>query len=149
MVQYQCSRCGNVFNMQQPMPEVHCPICGGECISINPQQSNNNGFQAWQTAYGPQYASGQQVRQPDVFDEGPSGKSRGIAGLLAILLGSIGVHYFYLGKIGGGIICILLTLITCGLWSILTLIQGILFFTMPQEKFEQKYVYSTSTFPLF
>ncbi len=145
MVQYQCSRCGNVFSMQQPMPEVHCPICGGDCVPVFSQQPNNSGPQA----YGPQYAQGPQIHQPDVFDEGPSGKSRGIAGLLAILLGSIGVHYFYLGKIGGGIICILLTLITCGLWSILTLIQGILFFTMPQEKFEQKYVYSTSTFPLF
>lgn len=36
---------------------------------------------------------------PDsVFSPGPSGKSRGVAALLAIFLGSLGIQYFYLGK---------------------------------------------------
>ena len=88
-------------------------------------------------------------QEPGVFDSGPSGKSRGVAGLLAILLGGFGAHYFYLGKIGGGFICLLLCLVTCGLWSILTLVQGIVMMTMKQNDFEQKFVYSQSTFPLF
>ncbi|MCC8038121.1 MAG: TM2 domain-containing protein [Bacteroidales bacterium] len=72
-----------------------------------------------------------------------------MAGVLAILLGGLGVQYFYLGKIGGGFITILLSLCTCGCWSILTLVQGILMLTMPNQEFERKYVYSNSVFPLF
>lgn len=34
----------------------------------------------------------------DVFSPGPSGKSRGVAALLAIFLGSLGIQYFYRGK---------------------------------------------------
>ena len=54
-----------------------------------------------------------------------------------------------MGKTGGGFLCILLSLITCGLWSIIPLIQGILMLTMTQEQFESKYVNTPSTFPLF
>ncbi len=84
-----------------------------------------------------------------VFDVGPSGKSRGVAGLLAILLGGLGIHYFYCGKVGGGFICILLTIVTCGIWTILTLIQGIMMMCMKHEEFERKYVINPATFPLF
>ena len=84
-----------------------------------------------------------------IFDAGPSGKSRGVAGLLAILIGTLGIHYFYIGKVGGGLICILLSIVTCGLWGVVTLIQGIMMLTMKSEEFERKYVNSTSTLPLF
>ena len=74
---------------------------------------------------------------------------RGVAALLAILIGSLGVQYFYLGKTGAGLITIGLSLITCGFWSVVTLIQGILMLCMTNETFRQKYVETTSTFPLF
>ena len=82
-------------------------------------------------------------------DTGTSGKSRLAAGLFAIILGTLGIQYFYCGKTAGGIICILLSLVTCGFWGIITLIQGILMIVMSQQEFEQKYVYSSSTFPIF
>lgn len=78
-----------------------------------------------------------------------TGKDKVMCGVLAIVLGTLGVHYFYLGKIGGGIICLLLSIVTRGLWGIVTLIQGIMMLTMSQAEFERKYVLSTSTFPLF
>lgn len=119
------------------------------------QQPQQQYQQQQQYAYGqpqqpqqPQYAYGQ-PQNIGTFDSGPSGKSRGVAGLLAIFLGGLGIHYFYVGKGGGGALCILLTIVTCGAWSILTLIQGIMMLTMSSEDFERKYVYSTSTFPLF
>lgn len=84
------------------------------------------------------------------FDScGPEGKSRGVTALLAILLGGLGIQYFYLGKISAGFITILLSIVTCGLWEIVTLIQGILMFCMDNNTFRQKYVLSTSTLPLF
>ena len=84
-----------------------------------------------------------------VFTPGPSGRSRGVAALLAIFLGGLGIQYFYLGKNTAGIIAIILSLVTCGIFEILWLIQGILMFTMSQEDFERKYVYNQATFPLF
>lgn len=87
---------------------------------------------------------------PDnVFNAGPSGKSRGIAALLAILLGTLGIQYFYLGKNTAGIITLIVSLVLCGIPSIIWIIQGILMLTMSQQEFERKYVYTTSTFPLF
>ena len=85
----------------------------------------------------------------NVFTAGPSGKSRGVTALLAIFIGSLGIQYFYLGKNTAGIIAIIVSLVTCGLFGIIWLIQGILMFTMSQADFERKYVYSTSSFPLF
>lgn len=78
-----------------------------------------------------------------------SGKDKTICGILAILLGGLGVQYFYLGKIGAGLLTILIDLCTCGLWSILTLVQGIMMLTSTQEDFDRKYVYTNKFFPLF
>lgn len=127
---------------QQPQPQY----------AAQPQQPQYGGAQQ---QYGQPYGVQQQQYGPGstqnvgVFDSGPSGKSRGVAGLLAIFLGGLGIHYFYCGKGGGGAICILLSVVTCGIWTILTLIQGIMMLTMSCDDFERKYVYSQSTFPLF
>lgn len=72
-----------------------------------------------------------------------------LCGILAIILGGLGVHYFVLGKVGGGFITILLSIVTCGLWEIVTLIQGILMLCMTEADFKRKYIDSTSTLPLF
>lgn len=95
----------------------------------------NVGTQAPQTPYPNSYM--------------PNEKSKVAAGVLAILLGGLGVQYFYLGKIGGGFITILLTIVTCGLWEILTFVQGILMLTMSDQDFYNKYVYTDKTLPLF
>ncbi len=76
-------------------------------------------------------------------------KNKVAAGVLAILLGGLGVQYFYLGKIAAGFITILLSLVTCGLWQVLMLVQGIMMLTMTDRQFEEKYVLSPATYPLF
>lgn len=131
----QCPKCGKLVDDRM----IQCPYCfsllqasyapGSEC---NPPQ---------QTTY--------RQGSDNCFDEGPEGKSRGVCALLAIILGGLGVQYFYLGKIGGGFITILLTIVTCGLWEVVTLIQGILMFCMTNADFRRKYVLSNSTLPLF
>ncbi|MCG8408069.1 MAG: TM2 domain-containing protein [Phycisphaerales bacterium] len=55
-----------------------------------------------------------------------SAKSKLVAGLLGIFLGGFGVHRFYLGHIGIGIIQILVTLVSCGWGSIWGLVEGII-----------------------
>lgn len=85
----------------------------------------------------------------NAFSEGPTGRSRGLAGLLAIFLGYLGIQYFYLGKTEAGFIALAVSILSCGAASVLWLIQGIMMIAMPEEEFERKYIYTNSTFPLF
>jgi len=57
------------------------------------------------------------------------GKSKIVAGILGILVGGFGVHRFYLGFVGIGILQIVVTLVTCGVGAIWGLIEGILILT--------------------
>ena len=61
-------------------------------------------------------------------------KSKLAAGLLGIFLGGIGVHRFYLGFVGMGIIQIIVTTITFGFGAIWGLIEGILLLTGSMDK---------------
>lgn len=72
-----------------------------------------------------------------------------LCGIMAIIFGTLGVQYFVLGKVGAGFITILLSIVTCGAWEIITLIQGIMMLCMNDEEFRRKYVDTTATFPLF
>ena len=60
-------------------------------------------------------------------------KSKLAAGLLAIFLGTLGVHNFYLGYTGKAVAQLLITLLTCGIGAIGTsiwaLVEGILILT--------------------
>ena len=55
-----------------------------------------------------------------------SPKSRITAGILGILLGGLGVHRFYLGNVGLGIVQIVVTLLSCGIGGLWGLIEGII-----------------------
>ena len=67
---------------------------------------------------------------------------------MAMCSGGLGVQYFVMGKTAAGLITILLTIVTCGLWEIVTLIQGIMMLCMTESDFKRKYIDSTSTLPL-
>ncbi|MHA7264280.1 TM2 domain-containing protein [Arthrobacter sp. TMN-37] len=56
----------------------------------------------------------------------PEQKSRLVAGLLGVLLGSLGIHRFYLGYVGIGIAQIVVTIVTFGLGAIWGFIEGIM-----------------------
>ncbi len=53
-------------------------------------------------------------------------KSKLVAGLLGLFLGGLGVHRFYLGYVGIGIVQIIVTLVTFGVGVLLGMIEGIL-----------------------
>ena len=55
-----------------------------------------------------------------------SEKSRVAAGILGILLGGLGIHRFYLGSIGIGIVQIVVTIITFGFGGLWGFIEGIM-----------------------
>ena len=116
-------------------------------------QGYNQGWQQRQQGpQGQQYgAPGQQPPYPG-YRQGYyyASKDRVTFGILALLLGCFGVQYFYVNKVVAGVLTILISLITCGLWSFVTLIQGIIVLcSMSDYEFEQKFVNNDTTFPLF
>lgn len=63
----------------------------------------------------------------------PAAKSKIAAGLLGIFLGALGIHNFYLGYTGKAVAQLLITVLTCGIFSFVSaiwgLIEGILILT--------------------
>ncbi len=64
-------------------------------------------------------------------------KEKPVAGLFALLLGWIGVHKFYLESWGWGVVYVLLS--WTGITFIAGIIEGILFFLMDEQTFDQRY----------
>lgn len=125
---------------------------------MEPNNQNYNNSQEYTQGYNrPPYGQQQGYTTPPpypptsgngLFDEGPEGKSRGIAALLAIFVGSLGLHYFYLGKTTGGIVYLLISLFTCGsIAALLGLIQGVKMLGMTNEDFRRHYVLNPSSMP--
>lgn len=145
MALINCSECGHqVSDKATACPNCGCPI---ETQLPPPIPEPEEPQQAQTTPPQP-------TPQIGVFDNGPSGKSRGVAALFAFFLGCFGVHYFYVGKIGAGILFLVCSLVFC--WTILIplavsvicLIQTIRLFIMTSEEFEEKYVNSTTFMPI-
>lgn len=79
-----------------------------------------------------------QFAPPNCFTTlAPNGKSKLAAALFAIFLGGLGIHKFYLGRIGWGIVYLLFC------WTfiptIVAFIEGILLLVMSDEEFNRKY----------
>lgn len=89
-----------------------------------------------------------------IFKAGPSGKSRGIAALLAIFLGCFGIHFFYLGKTGAGFVNLAVTLLgsftVVGplVIGVISVVQGIRMLTMTTGEFESRYIHTHDFYPL-
>lgn len=101
-----CPNCGN--NVEEG--SVFCSACGSNLneeviqdVQVTPVQNNNNANNNVQGR-----------------------KSKLAAGLLGIFLGGFGVHRFYLGHVGIGILQIVVTFITCGVGQLWGFIEGIL-----------------------
>lgn len=77
------------------------------------------------------------VRQPGMGGFAGAGRNRVTAGLLAILLGSLGAHKFYLGRTGWGILYLLFCFTF--LPGILGLIEGVQYLAMTDEGFHARY----------
>jgi len=68
----------------------------------------------------------------------PQENKKILAGVLAILLGGLGVHKFILGYTKEGIIQLILGL-ACGIGAIIGLVEGIIYLTKSDEEFYQTY----------
>ena len=66
-------------------------------------------------------------------------KKKVLAGVLALLLGYLGIHKFILGYTKEGIIQIVITLVSCGLAGIIPFVEGIIYLTKSDEEFYNTY----------
>ncbi len=80
------------------------------------------------------------VNKPASSKKTKSKKDRVTAGVLAILLGGLGIHQFYLGNTVSGILHILVVIGTCGMGGIIPLIEGIIYLSKSDEDFDETYV---------
>jgi TM2 domain-containing membrane protein YozV len=93
--------------------------------------------------------SGQQTPPTSPPPAGPTSQPPGaekklLAGILGIILGSLGVHKFILGYTTEGIIMLVVSLVTCGIASpimaVIGIIEGIMYLTKTDEEFIQTYI---------
>jgi TM2 domain-containing membrane protein YozV len=109
-----------------------CPQCGHPVAS---QQTTSQNAVGQPLANPYVQAAGQPLANPYA-----PAKSRVTAGILAILLGGIGVHKFYLGKVGLGVLYLLLFIVF--FWTfipaIIGLIEGIIYLTQTDQDFAAK-----------
>lgn len=119
-----CPQCGAPVDANAKK----CEYCGAAVAQ--PQQTAQTQAQPQQVVY---------VQQNTVNNERANWpvKSKIVAGILALLLGGIGVHKFYLGQTTKGIVYLLLC------WTyipgILAFIEGIMILCSNDENFQIKY----------
>ncbi len=124
-----CVKCAQ----QNPSNNSVCSKCGAPLVRPGNDPGKPQG-----NAYSPQSSA--------MYGSG-KGKTKIVAGILAILLGSLGIHHFYLGSPVSGIVYLLVTLFTCGtaaaLVGVLALVEGIMLLVMSDEEFDQRYNFGT------
>jgi TM2 domain-containing membrane protein YozV len=102
-----CSGCGAVIHKTA----VQCPRCGAPQGSVGGVS--------------------------DLTATTPSGRSRLAAALFALFLGGLGIHKFYLGRVGWGVVYLLFC--WTGIPIIAGWVEAILYLVMTNEKFAAKY----------
>lgn len=121
-----CPQCG------APIAQgaTFCTYCG-EQFAAQPQQPAPIQPQPQPQPQQPVY------QQPVGVDPTWPLKSKVAAGVLGIFLGGIGVHKFYMGKAGLGVLSILFC--WTGIPAIVGFVEGIIYLTMSDINFQQKY----------
>lgn len=68
------------------------------------------------------------------------------AGVVAILIGSLGIHKFMLGYTTEGVIMLCVTVLSCGILGIImhviAIVEGIIYLTKSDEEFVSTYIQS-------
>lgn len=131
---------------------AYCPYCGVPNDAQGCQQSQNEYYNQNEQQSGQYFYNGQQNHQyqqqnmnynPQQMNTEPT-KDKLVAGLLAIFLGTLGIHKFYLGYNKSGVIMLLVSLLTFGVgatvMAVIALIEGILYLTKSDAEFYQTYV---------
>ena len=138
-----CSNCGN----QVAEKAIACPKCG-----CPPRKEKNFCYNCGTQINAQQIMCVKCGVSLSKSHSGSSseggGKNRIIIGIVAILVGFLGIHKFYHGSWGWGIVYLLISLIGCVLIlpliiiDIVGIVEGIKYLIMDDEEYNQKYVES-------
>ena len=116
-----------------------------------PNQGYNQGYgpnQGYAPGYNKGYPPNQGYNQGYPPNQGYGGgqigsKNKIAAGLLALLLGALGIHKFYLGYTSTGVIMLLVSVFTFGIGAIvmgiISIVEGIIYLTQSDYDFYQTY----------
>lgn len=134
MVENKCPQCGAPIDPGA----TECKYCGEKlAVQQAAQQAQP------QVAYAQpqpqiviQQAAPQQAYMPAINPAWPI-KNKIAAGLLGIFLGGIGIHKFYMGKVGMGIIYLLFC--WTGIPALIGFIEGIIYLCSNDENFQLKH----------
>lgn len=114
-----CTGCGEVM----PADAQFCAKCGKRNATLAAESEP--------AASAPQAPT--VIPAPTERDYTPGAKSRITAGILGILLGGIGVHKFYLNKVGLGILYVVFC--WTAIPAIIGLVEGIIYLTQDDVTF--------------
>ena len=119
----KCSQCGTPV----PANATECPYCGEAIVRAQPQPQAQQAFYQ-QNVY--------QAAPNDGINPAWPIKSKIVAGVLAILVGSLGIHKFYLGKTGMGVLYLLFC--WTGIPGLVAFIEGIIYLVSNDHNFQVK-----------
>lgn len=114
------------------------------------RQANGQAYQQPQGPWQTNQAYSRPYTQQPYAQAAPNTKDHVAAGLLAIFLGSLGIHKFYLGYNTPGFIMLAVTIVgsifSLGLgWLamvVISIVEGVLYLSKSQTEFEQVYVFN-------
>lgn len=118
---------------------IHCPRCD-RAMRVAPEHVNmsvacphcEHTLEPWRLARpGSPGATSTHYDHPPQGVGGYSWRNRWVAGVLGVVLGPLGVHRFYLGYVGTGVLQIVVTLVTAGIGGLWGFIEGVLCLTGP------------------
>lgn len=123
----------------------YCTKCGA--VNDDTAQYCTNCQAALTPPVGSGYQPMASVNQGAMVDwKAAGGDKKIVAGILAILVGSLGVHKFILGYTTEGVIMLLISVLSCGILavvpSIIGIIEGIMYLTKSDEDFVRTYIQS-------
>lgn len=129
----KCPQCGAPIDSTA----TSCKFCGAE-VPIQPQPQQQQPQYQQPQYQQPQYQPPQVIiQQQSAQPIYKSSKNKVVAAVLAFFLGGIGIHKFYLGQGGMGVLYLLFS------WTFIPVfiafIEAIIYITMSDESFNQKY----------
>ena len=138
MEQVKCPECGGTKCTALNNETYRCLYCGTTIKVKSEEEVQQTVQQATQSvAQQPQVVVQVQVPQQPAQTQKVHNRTKGVAAILALLLGGFGVNFFYLGQIGVGIACIIFSF--TGIPSLIGVICAIYYICMSNEEFDQKY----------
>lgn len=137
-----CKNCGAEINGDAKF----CAGCGTPVAAA--EQEQNTQQQTYYTEQQPNDAQYETYQAEPVYQAKPvASKNKIVAGLLAIFLGSLGIHKFYLGYTKSGLIMLLVSVIgsilsfgiSAAVMEVIGIIEGIMYLTKSDEEFYNIY----------